>query len=52
MKQIRDMIFGFDYSDITTAIVDSLTDTSIDDALGDLGSKINGWALIFLPFPC
>ena len=35
------MILGFDYSDITTAIVDSLTDPSIDNALGDLGAKID-----------
>lgn len=40
-EQIRDMILGFDYSDITTAIVDSLTDPSIDNALGDLGAKID-----------
>ena len=35
------MILGFDYSDITTAIVDSFTDPAIDNALDDLSGKID-----------
>ena len=41
LDQIQEMILGFDYSDITTAIVDSFTDPAIDNALDDLSGKID-----------
>lgn len=41
LDQIKEMILGFDYSDITTAIVDSFTDPAIDNALNDLSGKID-----------
>lgn len=41
LDQIKEMILGFDYSDITTAIVDSFTDPAIDNALDDLSGKID-----------
>ena len=41
LEQIKEMILGFDYSDITTAIVDSFTDPAIDNALDDLSGKID-----------
>jgi len=39
--QIRDMLFGFDYSNITEAIVSSFTDPTIDDAMSDLEGKVD-----------
>lgn len=41
-QQLQDTILGFDFSTITSMIVDSLTDSSIDNALDSLTSNING----------
>lgn len=40
-QQLQDMLLGFSADDITSAIVDSLTDPAIDNAMGDLSGKMD-----------
>lgn len=40
-QQLQDMLLGFSVDDISSAIVDSLTDPSIDNAMGDLSGKMD-----------
>lgn len=42
-SEIQGMMLGFDFSDITSAIVDAFTDNSIADALKSVSSKIDDW---------
>lgn len=39
---VQDTILGFDFTDITSMIVDSVTDPSIDDALVTLADNVDG----------
>lgn len=41
-QQLQDTILGFDFTTITSMIVDSLTDSSIDNALDSLTNNVNG----------
>ncbi len=41
-EEVQNTILGFEFSDITSMIVDSFTDSSIDDALGNLTQNVNG----------
>ena len=40
-QQLQDMLLGFSADDITSAIVDSLTDPSIENAMDDLSRKMD-----------
>lgn len=40
-QQLQDMLLGFSVDDITSAIVDSLTDPSIENAMDDLSGKMD-----------
>lgn len=41
-QTVQDTVLGFDFSDITSMIVDSMTDSSIDNALGTLVENVDG----------
>ena len=41
-QQVQESILGFDFTTITSMIVDSLTDSSIDNALDSLTNNVNG----------
>lgn len=41
-QTVQDTVLGFDFSDITSMIVDSVTDSSIDNALGTLVENVDG----------
>lgn len=40
-QQVQDTVLGFDFSEISQAIIDTFTDPTIDDALGTFAGKVD-----------